>query len=321
MKKEKLTVLFCQIGTAITYLSLKWFPLPLPLSVAFTKFIIFTYKDSYINQSATFHSDRTNLNIKREKCDFSFFNISIGHKLSLSLQNLIINPFNYMAFTNNIMIVRHRLLTELVKLWKNGVQVSKLMFPLGRLMKNEVRDIALRAGLPSARRRDSQGICFLGKIDYNDFVRRFLGEREGDIVELETGRKLGKHRGYWFHTIGQRKGLGLGGGPWFVVRKDVEENVIYVSRGCDTALQYGYEFRMYDFHFITDNPWKGAQEEVEVTFKIRHTPEFVKGRLQKEAEGYRIVSEEKLQGIAPGQFGVVYDADARLCVGSGEIYI
>ena len=71
------------------------------------------------------------------------------------------------------------------------LQVSKLMFPLGRLMKNEVRDIALRAGLPSARRRDSQGICFLGKIDYNDFVRRFLGEREGDIVELETGRKLG----------------------------------------------------------------------------------------------------------------------------------
>ena len=109
MKKEKLTVLFCQIGTAITYLSLKWFPLPLPLSVAFTKFIIFTYKDSYINQSATFHSDRTNLNIKREKCDFSFFNISIGHKLSLSLQNLIINPFNYMAFTNNIMIVRQAL--------------------------------------------------------------------------------------------------------------------------------------------------------------------------------------------------------------------
>ena len=190
------------------------------------------------------------------------------------------------------------------------LQVSKLMFPLGRLMKNEVRDIALRAGLPSARRRDSQGICFLGKIDYNDFVRRFLGEREGDIVELETGRKLGKHRGYWFHTIGQRKGLGLGGGPWFVVRKDVEENVIYVSRGCDTALQYGYEFRMYDFHFITDNPWKGAQEEVEVTFKIRHTPEFVKGRLQKEAEGYRIVSEEKLQGIAPGQLGDVYKRQA-----------
>lgn len=201
------------------------------------------------------------------------------------------------------------------------LQISKLMFPLGGLMKHEVRDIALRAGLPSAKRRDSQGICFLGKIDYNDFVRRFLGEREGDIVELETGRKLGRHRGYWFHTIGQRKGLGLSGGPWFVVRKDIEGNVIYVSRGYHTALQYGNEFHMHDFHFITDNPWKEAERGVEVTFKIRHTPEFVKGRLQKKAGGYCIISEEKLQGIAPGQFGVVYDAAARLCIGSGEIYI
>ena len=111
------------------------------------------------------------------------------------------------------------------------LQVSKLMFPLGGLMKQEVRDIARNAGLPTARRRDSQGICFLGKINYNDFVRRFLGERQGDIIELETGKKIGTHRGYWFHTIGQRKGLGLSGGPWFVIRKDVEANVLYVSRG------------------------------------------------------------------------------------------
>ena len=98
-------------------------------------------------------------------------------------------------------------------------------------MKQEVREIANRAGLPSAKRKDSQGICFLGKINYNDFVRRFLGEKEGAIVELETGKKVGTHRGYWFHTIGQRKGLGLSGGPWFVVKKDIEENTIYVSRG------------------------------------------------------------------------------------------
>lgn len=199
------------------------------------------------------------------------------------------------------------------------LQVSKLMFPLGGLMKQEVRDIALRAGLPSAKRRDSQGICFLGKINYNDFVRRFLGERQGDIVELETGKKLGSHRGYWFHTIGQRKGLGLSGGPWFVVRKDVDANVVYVSRGYDTELQYGHEFRMHDFHFITDNPWKDAAGEIEVTFKIRHTPEFIKGRLRQTDGNYRVISEERLQGIAPGQFGVIYDAGSRLCIGSGEI--
>lgn len=201
------------------------------------------------------------------------------------------------------------------------LQVSKLMFPLGGLMKQEVRDIARRVGLPSAKRRDSQGICFLGKINYNDFVRRFLGDKDGDIIELETGKKLGRHRGYWFHTIGQRKGLGLSGGPWFVVRKDIDANVVYVSRGYETELQYGNEFLMHDFHFITDNPWKNKQEEVDVTFKIRHTPEFIKGRLVSEAEGYRIISAEKLQGIAPGQFGVIYDEASRFCIGSGEIYI
>lgn len=201
------------------------------------------------------------------------------------------------------------------------LQVSKLMFPLGGLMKHEVRDIALRAGLPSAKRRDSQGICFLGKINYNDFVRRFLGEKEGEIVELETGKRLGKHNGYWFHTIGQRKGLGLSGGPWFVVRKDIHENVVYVSHGYDTEKQYGNEFLMHDFHFITDNPWKELSEQVEITFKIRHTPEFIKGRLSQEADGYRIISAEKLQGIAPGQFGVIYDEASWLCIGSGEIYM
>lgn len=199
------------------------------------------------------------------------------------------------------------------------LQVSKLLFPLGNLMKHEVREIALQAGLPSARRKDSQGICFLGKINYNDFVRRFLGEKEGAIVELETGKILGTHRGYWFHTIGQRKGLGLSGGPWFVIKKDILENVIYVSRGYEVETQYGYEFTMPEFHFITEDPWKDAGNEVEVTFKIRHTPEFIKGKLLPEAAGYRIVSDEKLQGIAPGQFGVVYDADAKVCIGSGEI--
>ena len=200
------------------------------------------------------------------------------------------------------------------------LQVSKLMFPIGGLMKQEVREIASRAGLPSARRKDSQGISFLGKINYNDFVRRFLGEREGAIIELETGKKVGTHRGYWFHTIGQRKGLGLSGGPWFVIKKDVEENIIYVSHGYGVETQFGSEFRINDFHFITENLWKDAGKEIDITFKIRHTPEFTKGKLVQEEGGqFRILSSEKLQGIAPGQFGVIYDEEAGICVGSGEI--
>ena len=198
------------------------------------------------------------------------------------------------------------------------LQVKKLMFPLGNLMKSEVRRIAAEAQLPSANRKDSQGICFLGKINYNDFVKRFLGEKEGLIVELETGNIIGKHQGYWFHTIGQRKGLGLSGGPWFVIKKDIDRNIIYVSRGYDVETQYDREFDMRDFHFITANPWED-EKEVRVTFKIRHTPTFMSGTLRKEKDVYHLVSDGKLQGIAPGQFGVIYDEHSKLCIGSGEI--
>lgn len=203
----------------------------------------------------------------------------------------------------------------------NKQQVEKLLLPLGRLMKEEVRQVALDARLPSARRKDSQGICFLGKIDYNEFVRRFLGEKEGAVVDIATGKKVGTHKGYWFHTIGQRKGLGLSGGPWFVVKKDIEENVLYVSHGYDTLLQYGRSFALADFHFITDNPW-GESAAVDIAFKIRHTDAFSKGRLLRQPDGsYRVESETDIQGIAPGQFGVIYDATHTICVGSGEIAV
>jgi len=201
----------------------------------------------------------------------------------------------------------------------NSLQVSKLMFPIGDLMKSEVRTIAEKANLPSAKRHDSQGICFLGKINYNDFIRRYLGEKDGPIVELETGKIVGKHKGYWFHTVGQRKGIGLSGGPWYVIKKDVGANIVYVSKGFDVETQYGNEFSMRDFNFITDNPWENKSEEVEITFKIRHTPDFTAGKIQRTSEGYHLVSEHKLQGIAPGQFGVVYDAESNICIGSGEI--
>jgi tRNA-specific 2-thiouridylase len=199
------------------------------------------------------------------------------------------------------------------------LQVSKLMFPIGGLQKAEVRTIAAREGLPSAARKDSQGICFLGKINYNDFIRRYLGECPGAIVELETGKKVGEHRGLWFHTIGQRKGLYLSGGPWFVVRKDVEQNIIYVSNGYDPETQYGKTVDLQGFHFITEDPWGDFRGEQEIAFKIRHTPEFTFGTVRRDGSIYRITSEDKIQGIAAGQFGVIYDRACKICIGSGVI--
>ncbi len=200
----------------------------------------------------------------------------------------------------------------------NYLQLSKLMFPIGHLLKSEVRQIATAENLPSATRKDSQGICFLGKIQYNDFIKRYLGVKKGKIIELETGKILGEHDGYWFHTIGQRKGLRLSGGPWFVIQKNIEENILYVSCGYDPATQYGDVINLSGFQFISDNIWRDFEEQ-EIQFKIRHTPDFTPGILKRIGDIYRIESKEKVSGIASGQFGVIYDREQKLCLGSGII--
>lgn len=222
-----------------------------------------------------------------------------------------------------------------------GWQLQKAIFPIGHYEKNEVREIAEREHLINARRKDSQGICFLGNIDYNEYVRRYLGEQPGPIVELETGKIIGEHRGLWFHTIGQRKGLGMSGGPWFVIKKDVAANTLYVSHGYDPQTAYKQEFAIHDLHWLTEAPkpvastddWVGEklpEGAVPITFKIRHTPEYHRGYLlpdpanatlaQGEDGGRAIVhSADKIHGVAPGQFCVVYDEQHHRCFGSGEI--
>ena len=196
-------------------------------------------------------------------------------------------------------------------------QLKKAIFPIGHFQKGEVREIALREHLVNAKRKDSQGICFLGQINYNDYIRRYLGDNPGDVIELETGKKIGEHRGLWYHTIGQRKGLGFGGGPWFVVKKDVKWNILYVSHGYDPQTAYKKDFPVIDFHFLT--------KEVDmknVTFKIRHTPEYHPATIEKVDDRHFIIhAAESIHGVAPGQFCVVYDENHHCCFGSGEISI
>ena len=203
-----------------------------------------------------------------------------------------------------------------------GWQLRKAIFPIGHFEKNEVREIAEREHLINAKRRDSQGICFLGNIDYNEYVRRYLGESVGDVIELETGKKIGEHKGLWFHTIGQRKGLGFGGGPWFVVKKDVERNILYVSHGYDPETAYKQDFKIHDFHATTYCSEGIALPELSerITFKIRHTPEYLPATIEKTDENtYVIHADSKIHGVAPGQFCVIYDAQHHCCYGSGEI--
>ncbi len=146
------------------------------------------------------------------------------------------------------------------------------------------------------------------------------------MIEIETGKKIGEHKGYWFYTIGQRKGLGLGGGPWFVVRKNIRDNVIYVSHGYDTKLQYGKDIYMDEMHWITLDPFesdlfeKNEDGVLRISFKTRHTPEFFDGLLyHTEGHLYLLKSEKDVQGIAPGQYSIIYTQDRKICLGSGMI--
>ncbi len=209
----------------------------------------------------------------------------------------------------------------------DSLQVSKLMFPIGHLWKHQVREIAESAHLLNAERKDSQGICFLGNIDFRDYIKAHLGENPGDVREIETGHKIGEHKGLWFYTIGQRKGLGFGGGPWFVVKKNIKRNILFVSHGYDPEKVYKDHIIMNDFHFISGNPFdegwgeeKNGEKQMRVTFKIRHTPEWLGGVLSHKEDGsWFLQADEKIHGVAPGQFCVVYDKEHHLCFGSGEI--
>ncbi len=192
-------------------------------------------------------------------------------------------------------------------------QLARAMFPIGHLEKSRVRELAARYELTTAERDDSQGICFLGKIKFNDFVRFHLGERTGAIVERSSGRKLGEHRGYWFHTIGQRKGLGLSQGPWYVVDKDVGDNVVYVSHADDLRSAQRDRFRVVDAHWITAPP-----QTHRLTTKLRHSPQVVGCRIfGLDACGFAVELDEPDAGVTPGQFSIFYDGE--ICLGGARI--
>ena len=192
-------------------------------------------------------------------------------------------------------------------------QLSRALFPIGDFNKKQIRRMAEEFNLPNKSRRDSQGICFLGQVRFNEFIKHHLGEIPGSIVDVETNKVLGKHNGYYYYTIGQRSGLKLSGGPWFVVAKDIKQNVIYVSRD-NLKIRVKNKFEVGKFNWILGSfPTK---EELEV--KIRHGAKKIKCSLSLLTNDKALViMKETDPGIAPGQFAVFYDSD--LCLGGGVI--
>jgi tRNA (5-methylaminomethyl-2-thiouridylate)-methyltransferase len=191
-------------------------------------------------------------------------------------------------------------------------QLKRALFPIGHLSKAEVRALAHKWKLPTSDRKDSQGICFLGKISFKEFLAHHLGYQEGKLIEYETGAIVGTHQGYWFYTIGQRQGLGLAGGPWYVVSKDSTKNIVYIS--CD----YYANDKVRNSFSVIDCNWISMPTKTNLMVKLRHGKHMNPCTIILLDDGSADVQlSDRDQGIASGQCAVFYDGDQ--CLGGGII--
>lgn len=193
-------------------------------------------------------------------------------------------------------------------------QLKKIIFPIGEFTKEEVRSLAQKYDLPNKDRKDSQGICFLGKLQFKDFVKHYLGEKTGDLIEFETSKKIGEHNGFWFYTIGQRQGICLPDGPWYVVAKDSKKNLVYVSKHYHEPDKNRDHLTLTKLNWFTSLPTDGENLKI----KLRHGPKLFDCQVNFEnTENLQVILSENDQGIASGQFGVLYKDG--ICLGSGVI--
>ena len=194
--------------------------------------------------------------------------------------------------------------------------LRKTLFPIGHLKKSEVRELARKYELPNAERKDSQGICFVGHIDLKEFLSQRLKPAPGDIVDYDSNEVVGEHQGVWFHTIGQRKGLKIGGSPtpYFVSGKSVEDNKLYVVQGKEHPALWSDSIRVEGFHPLTDIGFENLTEVSNLHVSIRYRSKPVKVVSIQEST---VSVDERLWAVAKGQYAVFYDGE--VCLGSAII--
>lgn len=202
--------------------------------------------------------------------------------------------------------------------------LNKVFFPLANFLKSDVRKIAEEANLYTKDKKDSVGICFIGKRNFPKFISNYLKEKEGNIVDQKTNKILGKHKGVIFYTIGQRRGLGISGkeNPYFVSKKDMKNNILYVSNDEEKYL-YKDNIKTSDFKLLIGNDLLNfIKDKKDVQVKTRHSEIIYKAVLKdifkKENKiNLEIKTKEKIKAITPGQELVVYYND--ICIGGGQI--
>jgi tRNA-uridine 2-sulfurtransferase len=207
----------------------------------------------------------------------------------------------------------------------NQAQLSKTLFPLGELPKTEVRRIAAEIGLPNAKKKDSTGICFIGERPFRDFLNRYIAKEPGPIKD-PNGRTIGQHVGLSFYTLGQRQGLGIGGvkakgaqkggnehAPWFVARKDMASNTLWVVQGHDHPWLMAPTLRAEDVSWVAG----AAPQAVDIAAKTRYRQADAPCTQQTDDAGFTLRFQDLQWAVTPGQSAVLYDGE--VCLGGGVI--
>ena len=208
----------------------------------------------------------------------------------------------------------------------NQAQLSKTMFPVGELPKTEVRRIAAEIALPNAKKKDSTGICFIGERPFRDFLNRYISKEPGPIKD-PSGRTIGQHVGLSFYTLGQRQGLGIGGvkakgarkggndhAPWFVARKDIEKNILWVVQGHEHPWLMSPSLRAEDLSWVAGE----APGATQIAAKTRYRQSDAPCTLALDDTGFTLRFAEPQWAVTPGQSAVLYDGE--VCLGGGVIH-
>lgn len=206
----------------------------------------------------------------------------------------------------------------------NREQLDHAIFPLADFSKQEVREIAHNLKLNIADKKDSTGICFIGERDFRKFLNNYIPMKKGDIIDLATNKKIGEHNGVFFYTIGQRKGLGIGGikgissHGWFIVKKDVINNILYVANGDEDLHLYSDEVLIEDLNILAPEL---LDETKTYQVQFRYRAKDVLCRVKLDGNRARIYAiEEKFKAVAPGQLACIYTLDERVLL-SGTIAV
>ena len=211
-------------------------------------------------------------------------------------------------------------------------QLRRALFPVGELLKTEVRRIAAEIGLPNARKKDSTGICFIGERPFREFLNRYLASKPGPIKD-EKGRTIGRHMGLSFYTLGQRQGLGIGGirdkgaprgggdhAPWFVARKDMATNTLYAVQGHDHPWLLSQTLQADQLSWCAGHPPMAATSSAGFTAKTRYRQADAPCTPSLRADGtLQLDFAESQWAVTPGQSAVLYDGE--VCLGGGIITV